>query len=150
MLASSTLDDGAEGSRPSVQIGDPFAEKLLIEATLELIAAGSLEGLQDLGAPGITCAVSESATRAGMGVAGSRRRARSASRAWSRSRSLTSESQERMLAIVHPSKLGQVRAICDRWGLTTAVIGELTSGGTLTVRGRRPGRGGGAGVVPRG
>jgi phosphoribosylformylglycinamidine synthase len=134
VLASSTLDAGAEGSRPSVQIGDPFAEKLLIEATLELIAGGSLEGLQDLGGAGITCAVSESATRAGMGASLDLDAVPLREPAMEPFEILTSESQERMLAIVHPSKLGQVRAICDRWGLTTAVIGELTSGGTLTVR----------------
>ena len=66
VLASATLEDGSEGSRPSVQIGDPFAGKLLIEASLEMIEAGLLEGLQDLGAAGISCAVSESASRARM------------------------------------------------------------------------------------
>jgi phosphoribosylformylglycinamidine synthase len=134
VLASATLDDGAEASRPSVQIGDPFAEKLLIEASLDLIAAGSLEGLQDLGGAGITCAVSESATRAGMGASLDLDAVPLREPGMQPFEILTSESQERMLAIVHPSKLGQVRAICDRWGLTTAVIGELTSGGTLTVR----------------
>ncbi|MGZ8567449.1 MAG: AIR synthase related protein, partial [Actinomycetota bacterium] len=68
VLASATLEDGAEASRPSVQIGDPFAEKLLIESSLELIRTGLLEGLQDLGGAGITCAISESAARAGMGA----------------------------------------------------------------------------------
>ena len=68
VLASATLEEGAEESRPSVQIGDPFAEKLLIEASLELIAGGLLEGLQDLGGAGLTCALSESVARAGMGA----------------------------------------------------------------------------------
>ena len=134
VLASATLEDGAEGSRPSVQIGDPFAEKLLIEASLELIAAGSLEGLQDLGGAGITCAVSESATRAGMGASLDLDAVPLREPGMVPFEILTSESQERMLAIVHPSKLGEVRAVLDRWGLTTAVIGELTPGGTLTVR----------------
>src|SRR4029434_8350295 len=65
VLASNTLEDGAEERRPSVQIGDPFAEKLLIEASLELVERDLLEGLQDLGGAGITCAVSRSACRAG-------------------------------------------------------------------------------------
>jgi phosphoribosylformylglycinamidine synthase II len=133
VLASATLDDG-EGPRPSVQIGDPFAEKLLIEASLELIAAGSLEGLQDLGGAGITCAVSESAARAGMGASLDLDAVPLREPGMEPFEILTSESQERMLAIVHPSKLDQVRATCDRWGLTTAVIGELTPGGSLTVR----------------
>ena len=68
VLASATLDDSSQDARPSVQIGDPFAEKLLIEASLELIHQGLLEGLQDLGGAGITCAVSESAARADMGA----------------------------------------------------------------------------------
>ena len=68
VLASATIEEGSEDSRPSVQIGDPFAEKLLIEASLEMIERGLLEGLQDLGGAGLTCAVSESAARAGMGA----------------------------------------------------------------------------------
>jgi len=134
VLASATLEDGAEGSRPSVQIGDPFAEKLLIEASLDLIAGGCLEGLQDLGGAGITCAVSESATRAGMGASLDLDAVPLREPGMEPFEILTSESQERMLAIVHPSKLDEVRAVCDRWGLSTAVIGELTPGGTLTVR----------------
>jgi phosphoribosylformylglycinamidine synthase II len=134
VLASATLDDGAEGSRPSVQIGDPFAGKLLIEASLELIAGGCLEGLQDLGGAGITCAVSESATRAGMGASLNLDAVPLREPGMAPFEILTSESQERMLAIVHPSKLDEVRAVCDRWGLSTAVIGQLTPGGTLTVR----------------
>ncbi len=134
VLASATLDDGAEGARPSVQIGDPFAEKLLIEASLELIAAGSLEGLQDLGGAGITCAVSESAARAGMGASLDLDAVPLREPGMEPFEILTSESQERMLAIVHPSKLGEVRAVCDRWGLTTAVIAELTQERGLTVR----------------
>ena len=74
VLASATLEAGAEASRPSVQIGDPFAEKLLIEASLELIGEGLLEGLQDLGGAGISCALSESAARAGHGRGGGPRR----------------------------------------------------------------------------
>ncbi len=69
VLASATIEEGSEDSRPSVQIGDPFAEKLLIEASLEMVERGLLEGLQDLGGAGLSCAVSESAARAGMGAA---------------------------------------------------------------------------------
>jgi phosphoribosylformylglycinamidine synthase II len=134
VLASATLEDGAEASRPSVQIGDPFAEKLLIEASLELIGHGLLEGLQDLGGAGITCAVSESAARVGLGAdvdldAVPLREADMAT-----FEILTSESQERMLAIVHPDKLEEVRALCERWGLHTAVIATLVDGGVLTIR----------------
>jgi phosphoribosylformylglycinamidine synthase II len=133
VLASATLEDGAETSRPSVQIGDPFAEKLLIEASLELIGQGLLEGLQDLGGAGITCAVSESAARAGMGADVDLDVVPLREADMEPFEILTSESQERMLAIVHPSKLDAVRALCSRWGLQIAVIATLIDGGELTI-----------------
>jgi len=133
VLASATLDEGGEASRPSVQIGDPFAEKLLIEASLELISAGLLEGLQDLGGAGVTCAVSESAARAGMGARVDLDAVPLREPGMEAFEILTSESQERMLAIVHPSRLAEVQAVCERWGLRTAVIAELTEGGDLHI-----------------
>jgi len=134
VLASATLEEGAEASRPSVQIGDPFAEKLLIEASLVLIEGGLLEGLQDLGGAGITCALSESAARAGMGAEVDLDAVPLREADMESFEILTSESQERMLAIVHPSKLEAVQALCRRWGLQTAVIATLVAGGTLTIR----------------
>ena len=116
VLASATLDDSSEDSRPSVQIGNPFAEKLLIEASLELITGDLLEGLQDLGGAGITCAVSESAARAGMGAQLELDAVPLREPGMEAFEILTSESQERMLAIVHPSKLEAVRAVCEKWG----------------------------------
>ncbi|HSH32313.1 MAG TPA: phosphoribosylformylglycinamidine synthase subunit PurL [Actinomycetota bacterium] len=133
VLASATLDDSSQDARPSVQIGDPFAEKLLIEASLELIQQGLLEGLQDLGGAGITCAVSESAARANMGAVLDLDAVPLREPGMEAFEILTSESQERMLAIVHPSRLDAVTAVCERWGLRTAVIAELVEGGTLTV-----------------
>jgi phosphoribosylformylglycinamidine synthase subunit PurL len=133
VLASATLDEGSAAARPSVQIGDPFAEKLLIEASLELIERGFLEGLQDLGGAGITCAVSESAARAEMGAHLDLDAVPLREPGMEAFEILTSESQERMLAIVHPSKLGDVTAVCARWGLGTAVIATLVDGGALTV-----------------
>jgi phosphoribosylformylglycinamidine synthase len=134
VLASATLEEGADESRPSVQIGDPFAEKLLIEASLELIAAGLLEGLQDLGGAGLTCALSESAARAGMGARVDLDAVPLREEGMEDFEILTSESQERMLAIVHPSRLDEVRAVCARWGLATAVVAELTEGDRLEIR----------------
>jgi phosphoribosylformylglycinamidine synthase II len=134
VLASATLDDGTEASRPSVQIGDPFAEKLLIEASLELIHEGLLEGLQDLGGAGITCAVSESASRAGMGALLDLDAVPLREPGMEAFEIVTSESQERMLAIVHPSKLEAVEAVCAKWGLRTSMVAELVEGGGLTVR----------------
>jgi phosphoribosylformylglycinamidine synthase len=134
VLASATLEEGAEASRPSVQIGDPFAEKLLIEASLEMVERGLLEGLQDLGGAGITCAVSESAARAGMGADLDLDAVPLREGGMEAFEILTSESQERMLAIVAPERLGDVRNVCERWGLASAVIARLAPGDALTVR----------------
>jgi phosphoribosylformylglycinamidine synthase len=134
VLASATLEQGAEASRPSVQIGDPFAEKLLIEASLEMVERGLLEGLQDLGGAGITCAVSESAARAGMGADLDLDAVPLRERGMEPFEILTSESQERMLAIVAPDRLADAHAVCDKWGLPSAVIARLVPGGELTVR----------------
>ncbi|MCD6021843.1 MAG: phosphoribosylformylglycinamidine synthase subunit [Actinomycetia bacterium] len=134
VLASATIEEGSEGSRPSVQIGDPFAEKLLIEASLELIEDDLLEGLQDLGGAGLTCAVSESATRAGLGARLDLDLVPLREEGMEAFEILTSESQERMLAIVHPSNLEHVLAVCAKWGLATAVVATLESGGDLDIR----------------
>ncbi len=133
VLASATLEHSAGGSRPAVQIGDPFAEKLLIEASLELIEHGLLEGLQDLGGAGITCAVSESAARAGMGARLNLDAVPLRQPGMEAFEILTSESQERMLAIVNPSQLTAVQGVCKKWGLEAVVIAELVTGGMLTI-----------------
>jgi len=133
VLASRTLEEGSDERRPSVQIGDPFAEKLLIEASLELVERGLLEGLQDLGGAGITCAVSESASRAGLGVELDLDAVPLRAPDLEAFEILTSESHERMLAIVHPSRLDDVREVCARWGLASPVVGRLVRGGGLRV-----------------
>ena len=134
VLASATLEEGSEDSRPPGQIGDPFAEKLLIEASLELIEQDLLEGLQDLGGAGITCAVSESAARAGLGARLDLDAVPLRESGLEPFEILTSESQERMLAIVPPANLGLVEEVCHRWGLKTAVVATLEPGGNLDVR----------------
>jgi phosphoribosylformylglycinamidine synthase len=133
VLASATLDDGSDASRPAVQIADPFAEKLLIEASLELVERGLLEGLQDLGGAGITCAVSESAARAGLGARLDLDAVPLREAGMEPFEILTSESQERMLAVVAPSNLPKVRAVCEKWGLSLAVVAALQPGGDLEV-----------------
>jgi phosphoribosylformylglycinamidine synthase len=133
VLASRTLEGGAEESRPSVQIGDPFSEKLLIEASLEMVERGLLAGLQDLGGAGITCAVSESAARAGLGAELDLDAVPVREPGMEAFEILTSESQERMLALVAPERLEDVRAVCARWGLASAVVGRLVEGGGLRV-----------------
>jgi phosphoribosylformylglycinamidine synthase len=134
VLASRTLEEDAAESRPSVQIGDPFAGKLLIEASLELVRRDLLEGLQDLGGAGLTCAASESAARADLGAEIDLDAVPLRQTDLEPFEVLTSESQERMLAIVHPSRLEDVRAVCARWGLASAAVGRLVAGGALRIR----------------
>jgi len=133
VLASATFADADTSKRPSVQVGDPFAEKLLIEVSLELIERGLVEGLQDLGAGGITCATSETADRAGTGIAIDLGAIPRREPGMAPFEVLISESQERMLAIVRPERYGDVRAVCERWGLPCAVIGRVTIDGDISV-----------------
>ena len=134
VLASASFEEGDEAKRPNVQVGDPFQEKLLIEACLELVERGLLRGLQDLGAAGISCAVAEVAARAGMGMEVDLDAVplrEPSMEAWE---VLVSESQERMLALVDPARLDDVLETCRRWGILANVLGEMTDGGTVRVR----------------
>jgi phosphoribosylformylglycinamidine synthase subunit PurL len=126
VLASASFEEGDDAKRPNVQVGDPFQEKLLIEACLELVDRGLLRGLQDLGAAGISCAVAEVAARAGMGMEVDLDAVplrEPSMEAWE---VLVSESQERMLALVDPARLGNVLEVCRRWGILASVLGEMT------------------------
>ena len=136
VLASAGFGEGPDeqAKRPSVQVGDPFEEKRLIEACLALLDAGLVVGIQDLGGAGLTCATSETASRGGVGmdVYVDRIPAREAGMA--AFEVLTSESQERMLAIVAPQDLDEVLAICRRWEVRASVIGTVTGdGGRLRI-----------------
>ncbi len=133
VLASAPFGEGESSKRPSVQIGDPFAEKLLIEASLELIHRRLVEGLQDLGAAGITCAAAEMADRAGTGIVIDLDAIHRRETGMEPFEVMISESQERMLAIVRPERLDEVRAVCTRWGLPAAVIGQVTDDRHVTV-----------------
>ena len=133
VLASATFGDDEPSKRPSVQVGDPFAEKLLIEASLELIERGLVEGLQDLGAAGITCATSETADRAGTGMRIDLDAIPRREPGMEPFEVMISESQERMLAIVRPDRWDAVREVCERWGLPVAVIGRVTDDGDIAV-----------------
>jgi phosphoribosylformylglycinamidine synthase II len=133
VLASATFTDDDPSKRPSVQVGDPFAEKLLIEASLELIERGLVEGLQDLGAAGITCATCETADRAGTGMVVDLDAIPRREPGLEPFEVMISESQERMLAIVRPDRYESVRDVCARWGLPVAVIGRVTDDGAITV-----------------
>ncbi len=134
VLASETFDADGPAKRPSVQVGDPFMEKLLIEATLEVLHAGLVEGIQDLGGAGISCATSELASNGegGMHVWLDRVPLRDSS--LSPEEILMSESQERMCAIVTPDHIDAFMEICKKWDVEAVVIGEVTDTGRLVVQ----------------
>jgi phosphoribosylformylglycinamidine synthase II len=133
VLASATFTDDDPSKRPSVQVGDPFAEKLLIECSLELIERGLVEGLQDLGAGGITCGTSETADRAATGMRIDLDAIPRREPDMEPFEVMISESQERMVAIVRPDRHEAVREVCVRWGLPVAIIGRVTDDGDIAV-----------------
>ncbi|MBI3749454.1 MAG: phosphoribosylformylglycinamidine synthase subunit PurL, partial [Chloroflexi bacterium] len=133
VLASATFTDDDPSKRPSVQVGDPFAEKLLIEASLELIERGLVEGLQDLGAGGITCATSETADRAGTGILVDLDAIPRREPGMAPFEVMISESQERMCAAVRPDRWPAVQEVCRRWGLPAAIIGRVTDDGDIAI-----------------
>ena len=134
VLASASFGGAGEGAkRPSVQVGDPFMEKLLVECCLELYRAGLVVGIQDLGAAGVACATTELAAGGGTGM-----------RVWldqvplrdaslGPAEILMSESQERMMAIVTPEHVSAFMAVCARWDVQATVIGEVTNSGRLEM-----------------
>jgi phosphoribosylformylglycinamidine synthase II len=137
VLASATFDaGGGPARRPSVQVGDPFAEKVLLECCLELFDRGFVIGVQDLGGAGLTCALAETAAAGGAGMDVELDRVPLREPSMAPYEVLTSESQERMLAIVEPDRVGAVLAAAQRWGVPATVIGTVTGTGRLAVRWR--------------
>ncbi len=129
MLASPELGEADEDKRPSVQVGDPFTGKKLIEVSVELVERGLVESLQDCGAAGLASSLSEMAADYGIDVHLDRVPLREEGmEPWE---IMISESQERMVAIVAPERLAEVEAVCERWELHHAVIGEVTDSGEL-------------------
>jgi phosphoribosylformylglycinamidine synthase len=133
VLASETFDADGPAKRPSVQVGDPFMEKLLIECTLEVLHAGLVEGIQDLGGAGISCATSELASNGEGGMHVWLDRVLLRDSTLSPEEILMSESQERMCAVVEPAKIGAFMAVCEKWDVEAVVIGEVNNSGRLTV-----------------
>ncbi len=133
-MASDSFDNASEKKRPNVQVGDPFLEKLLLEACLEFLEQDLLVGIQDMGAAGLTSSSCEMASRSGMGieldVANVPRREPN----MTPYEILLSESQERMLLVAQPGKEGAVLAVCQKWGIDAAVVGKVTNDGILRVR----------------
>ena len=134
VLASASFDEGSKEKRPSVQVGDPFEEKKLIEACLELYSRDLVVGVQDLGAAGLSCATSEPAGRAGVGMDVDLDAVHTRESGMTAPELLMSESQERMMAFVRPENVNEVLAIADKWEIDSAVVGTVTQGETLTVR----------------
>ena len=133
ILASETFEDGVPTKRPSVQVGDPFMEKVLIECCLELFHAGLVEGIQDLGAAGISCATSELASNGDGGMHVTLESVLLRDPSLTAGEILMSESQERMMAVVPPEKLEAFPAVTAQWDVETAVIGEVNNSGRLTI-----------------
>ena len=132
-MASDSFDDEALEKRPTVQVGDPFTEKRLLEACLELFAAGVVVGIQDMGAAGLTCSTFEMASRAGTGVALDLDAIPAREPGMTAYELLLSESQERMLLVCEPRDVGAVQAIFDRWDLDCVVCGSVTGDGRVRV-----------------
>jgi phosphoribosylformylglycinamidine synthase subunit PurL len=133
VLASQGFDEGAEAKRPSVQIGDPFTGKKLIECTLELLEGGHLRALQDLGAAGLASSTSEMAAAGGVGLDIDLSAVPLREPGMEAFEIMISESQERMAAVVEPAVWPAVEAVCRRWEVDATVIGEVTETGHLRV-----------------
>jgi phosphoribosylformylglycinamidine synthase len=133
VLASETFGAGGLTKRPSVQVGDPFVEKVLIECSLEIFAEDLVVGIQDLGGAGLSCATSELASGGSGGMKVQLDKVPLRDPSLSPEEILMSESQERMCAIVEPNKIDRFLEICKKWDVTVTVIGEVTDGKHLEI-----------------
>jgi len=133
VLASETFESKGPAKRPAVQVGDPFVEKVLIECSLEIFAEDLVVGIQDLGGAGLSCATSELASGGSGGMKVQLDKVPLRDPSLSPEEILMSESQERMCAIVEPSKIARFLEICDKWDVTVSVIGEVTDGKHLEI-----------------
>lgn len=133
-FASEELSEQSESRRPQVQVGDPFTEKLLLEASLELITGGLIVAIQDMGAAGLTSSSAEMAARGGVGVELDTGLVPTREEGMTPYEILLSESQERMLVVAEPSRVREVQAVCAKWELDATPIGQVTDDGTFRVR----------------
>ncbi|MGQ0671789.1 MAG: phosphoribosylformylglycinamidine synthase subunit PurL [Hyphomicrobium sp.] len=132
-MASAEFDDKSDEKRPTVQVGDPFTEKLLIEACLELMATDSIIAIQDMGAAGLTSSTSEMADKGGVGIDLNLDAVPQREANMTAYEMMLSESQERMLVILKPGREAEAEAIFKKWGLDFAVIGITTDTGRMVV-----------------
>jgi phosphoribosylformylglycinamidine synthase subunit PurL len=133
-MASAEFADDSEEKRPTVQVGDPFTEKLLIEACLELMAGDAIVAIQDMGAAGLTSSSVEMASKGGVGIDLDLDQVPQRETGMSAYEMMLSESQERMLMILKPGREADARVVFEKWGLDFAVIGTLTDTGHLVIR----------------
>jgi phosphoribosylformylglycinamidine synthase len=132
-MASESFDEGSEARRPTVQVGDPFREKLLIEACLELMEGDDLVAVQDMGAAGLSCSTAEMASRGGTGIEIDLTHVPRRERGMTPYELMLSESQERMLMVARQGSEERVRTVFEKWDLDAAVIGKVTGDGMLRV-----------------
>jgi phosphoribosylformylglycinamidine synthase len=133
-MSSAEFDDESDSKRPTVQVGDPFAEKLLIEATLELMASGAVAAIQDMGAAGLTSSSVEMAGKGGVGIELIMDNVPQRETGMTAYEMMLSESQERMLAVLKPGREEDGHRIFRKWGLDAAVIGQTTDTGRLVLK----------------
>lgn len=133
-MASQEFDEEADQLRPTVQVGDPFTEKLLLEACLEAMASGCLVGIQDMGAAGLTCSSVEMADRGGLGIELDLSRVPVREKGMDPYELMLSESQERMLLVARRGTEEEVKKVFEKWGLPAVVVGKVTADGNLRVK----------------
>ncbi len=133
-MASAEFDDTIEDKRPTVQVGDPFTEKRLMEACLELMATGAVISIQDMGAAGLTCSAVEMGDKGGLGIRLDLERVPVRERDMTAYEMMLSESQERMLMVLRPEKEAVARAVFDKWDLDFAIVGETIAQDRFWVR----------------
>ena len=133
-MASAEFDEDSAAKRPNVQVGDPFLEKLLLEACLEAMAAGAVVGIQDMGAAGLTCSTAEMGGRGGVGIEIDLERVPQREKGMTPYEIMLSESQERMLLVAERGREQEVFDVFAKWGLDAVAIGSVTADGNLTVR----------------
>jgi phosphoribosylformylglycinamidine synthase len=134
LLASAEFTEESQQKRPNVQVGDPFVEKLLLEACLEAMKTGAIVAIQDMGAAGLTCSTCEMASRGGTGIEIDLAKVPQRETGMSPYEIMLSESQERMLLVAEKGREHEVLEVFKKWGLDSTVVGEVTAGGLLVVK----------------
>src|SRR5690242_8240568 len=133
-MASEEFKEGSEQKRPNVQVGDPFMEKLLLEACLEAMQTGAVLGIQDMGAAGLTCSTCEMGARGGVGLEVELDNVLQRETGMSSYEIMLSESQERMLLVAEKGREGEVLRVFEKWGLDASIVGRVTSDPVMRVR----------------